>query len=281
MPEPLKDFDQVAAAAAGRGEITVAVAMGHDPAALEAAGLAEERGLARTILVGDAGLIGKALADMPRPLARADVVEAVGEALEDDAVEVGEPLLQSVESLRAGNTQDARQTLTTAADRLVEITQTLADPRGLSEGDALQMAQEGVPFYLLFATIHSTEVGNGQAIIKIAHRLATENSPEIQEILELAEGAPLPQVRTRMAARIFKEAFDQRAVLTLSTVGLLFASSGSAVGSWIQRYHASHPGEVVPHAGAIFDLNCDNGVGIPDLNFWFVPQYLGPPVPGL
>ena len=69
-------------------------------------------------------------------------------------------------------------------DRLIEINHRLADPRGLSEEDAQALSQEGVPFYFLYATIHSTEVGNGQAIINIAHRLATEKSPEIEEILD-------------------------------------------------------------------------------------------------
>ena len=69
-------------------------------------------------------------------------------------------------------------------DRLVEINHRLADSRGLSEPEAQSWAQEGVPFYFLYATIHSTEVGNGQTIIKIAHRLATEDSPEIREILD-------------------------------------------------------------------------------------------------
>ncbi|MBC8445913.1 MAG: DUF1670 domain-containing protein [Chloroflexi bacterium] len=94
--------------------------------------------------------------------------------------------------------------------------------------------------------------GTRIADLKLKPAIVSLITPE--EILELAEGAPLPEVRSRMAARIFKEAFDQGAVLTLSTVGLLFGSSESAVGSWIQRYHASHPGEVVPHAGAVFDL---------------------------
>ena len=69
-------------------------------------------------------------------------------------------------------------------DRLVAINHRLADPRGLSEGEARSLAREGVPFYFLYATIHSTEVGNGLAILKIAHRLATEESPEIREILD-------------------------------------------------------------------------------------------------
>ena len=69
-------------------------------------------------------------------------------------------------------------------ERLIEINHRLADPRGLPDDQARALTQEGVPFYFLYATIHSTEVGNGQTIIKIAHRLATEDSPEVDEILE-------------------------------------------------------------------------------------------------
>ncbi len=69
-------------------------------------------------------------------------------------------------------------------DRLVEINRRLADPRGLSDSEARALAAEGKPFYFVYATIHSTEVSNGQAIIHIVHRLATENSPQIREILD-------------------------------------------------------------------------------------------------
>jgi hypothetical protein len=69
-------------------------------------------------------------------------------------------------------------------DRLVEINHRLNDPRGLSEADALALAREGVPFYFLYATIHSTEVGNTQTLVNIAHRLATDGSPEMAEILD-------------------------------------------------------------------------------------------------
>ena len=72
----------------------------------------------------------------------------------------------------------------TRMDRLVEINHRLNDPRGLSEADAMALAREGVPFYFLYATIHSTEVGNTQTIIRIAHRMATEQSPEIAELLD-------------------------------------------------------------------------------------------------
>ena len=69
-------------------------------------------------------------------------------------------------------------------DRLVEINRRLADPRTLPEAEAQKLAAEGKPFYLVYATIHSTEVSNGQAIINIVHRLATENSPQVREILD-------------------------------------------------------------------------------------------------
>ena len=69
-------------------------------------------------------------------------------------------------------------------NRLVQINQLLADPRNLTDTEAKKLTAEGIPFYFLYATIHSTEVGNGQTIINIAHRLATENSSEIHEILD-------------------------------------------------------------------------------------------------
>ncbi len=69
-------------------------------------------------------------------------------------------------------------------DRLVAINRRLADPRGLSEAEAKKLAAEGRPFYFLYATIHSTEVGNTQALNEIVHRLATESSPEIRQILD-------------------------------------------------------------------------------------------------
>ena len=69
-------------------------------------------------------------------------------------------------------------------ERLIEINHRLSDPRVVTDDEAGTLTAEGVPFYFLYATIHSTEVGNGQTIIKIAHRLATESSAEIDEILD-------------------------------------------------------------------------------------------------
>ena len=69
-------------------------------------------------------------------------------------------------------------------DRLIEINHQLSDPRQIGNNEAIALTREGVPFYFLYATIHSTEVGNGQTIINIAHRLATEQSAEVKQILD-------------------------------------------------------------------------------------------------
>ena len=70
--------------------------------------------------------------------------------------------------------------------RLIQINHQLSDPRVITDDEATELTREGVPFYFLYATIHSTEVGNGQTIITIAHRLATEDSAKINEILDNA-----------------------------------------------------------------------------------------------
>ena len=69
-------------------------------------------------------------------------------------------------------------------NRLVEINRRLADPRGLTEAEAKRLAQEGRAFYFVYGTIHSTEVGNTQSLIEIAHRLATDTSADVKQILD-------------------------------------------------------------------------------------------------
>jgi len=69
-------------------------------------------------------------------------------------------------------------------DKLIAINRRLADPRGLTPAEAKRLAQEGRAFYFLYATIHSTEVGNTQALNELLHRLATDNSPEVRQILD-------------------------------------------------------------------------------------------------
>jgi len=94
--------------------------------------------------------------------------------------------------------------------------------------------------------------GTRIANVKLKPAIVSLITPE--EILELAEGTPLTELRPRMVARIIREAFDQGAVLSLTSVSLLFGVSPTAIGGWIKKYYESHPGEVLPHAGVVFDL---------------------------
>ena len=69
-------------------------------------------------------------------------------------------------------------------ETLIAINRRLADPRGLTEAEARKLAQEGRAFYFVYATIHSTEVGNTQALTEIVHRLATDASAETRQMLD-------------------------------------------------------------------------------------------------
>jgi hypothetical protein len=94
--------------------------------------------------------------------------------------------------------------------------------------------------------------GTRIANLKLKPAIVSLITPE--ELLELAQGTPLRELQPRMAARILKEAYAQGAVLTLSIVGLLFGLSPTTISGWIKQYNASHPDEVLPYAGVVFDL---------------------------
>jgi len=93
MSRELKTLDDVLAAAMAQAPYKVAVAAGHDEAALQALALAEEKGLATAYLVGEEPLIKEALARMPKPLAKAEIIPAAGE---EDAAK------KAVELVRTG-----------------------------------------------------------------------------------------------------------------------------------------------------------------------------------
>ena len=60
----------------------------------------------------------------------------------------------------------------------------LAYPYDLSEKDAEQIIARNPAVVLITLTIHSTEIGSTQMSLELVHRLATENSPYIQRILD-------------------------------------------------------------------------------------------------
>jgi phosphate butyryltransferase len=106
MSPRLSDFDAVVQSAAKRGPHTVVVACGHDHAALSALAAAEEKGIARGILVGDPGLIGPALDAMPVRLKQCEIADAPDE---ESAVRRAVELVRKGEGqiLLKGKTQTA------------------------------------------------------------------------------------------------------------------------------------------------------------------------------
>jgi len=70
--------------------------------------------------------------------------------------------------------------------RYEDINDKLADPRKIKSSDAAAKAliKQGKTIVLITCGIHSTEVGSTLSSMLIAHRLASSNEPEIQNILK-------------------------------------------------------------------------------------------------
>ncbi|HEX7049811.1 MAG TPA: M14 family zinc carboxypeptidase [Longimicrobiales bacterium] len=59
---------------------------------------------------------------------------------------------------------------------------TLADPRGVSEGDARRLIDELPAVYTIIAGLHSTETGPSEMVMELAYRLAVSDAPMIRAI---------------------------------------------------------------------------------------------------
>ena len=69
-------------------------------------------------------------------------------------------------------------------DRYKAIQQKLANPQEHDLTELEQLAQEGKVVVMISCNIHSTEVASSQMSMELAYQLATENTPQIMEILE-------------------------------------------------------------------------------------------------
>jgi peptide/nickel transport system permease protein len=98
--------------------------------------------------------------DTARLMVLPGVLEAIGEGLEDDAPELGQPLLQAVEDLEAGNTENARQNLAAAADVLSET------GRAIVRSEAAQGARVARVFWGVDTENHAVqwEKGTGKVV---------------------------------------------------------------------------------------------------------------------
>lgn len=64
-----------------------------------------------------------------------------------------------------------------------EIVRKLGDPRTTSPDEAKRLAAQGKTILVVTCNVHSTEIASSQSATQFAYRLATENTPEIQNIL--------------------------------------------------------------------------------------------------
>ena len=105
----------------------------------------------------------KAPLDAARLAVLPDTLEVVGEAVEDGSPEVSEALLAATESLRAGNTADARETIARAADRLEQTGWAIA------RGEAAQGARAARTFWGVDTQNHAVrwEKGTGKVVWRL------------------------------------------------------------------------------------------------------------------
>ena len=76
----------------------------------------------------------------------------------------------------------------------------------------------------------------------------------VEELSRLCEGASLPRLRAEMAVRILREAYDQRAILSFTDVGLVLCQSPPRISQLVRGYKEDHPGEFIPHCGSVLDI---------------------------
>ena len=68
--------------------------------------------------------------------------------------------------------------------RYKEISRRLADPRGLSNGEAELLAKEGKIFVLITCNLHSTEIASSQAALELAYEIASGKNEMLRGSLE-------------------------------------------------------------------------------------------------
>lgn len=134
------------------------------------------------------------------------------------------------------------------ADLLIDRFLTIVDEFSVASG-RLQ------PYQTMVVGVDKRErFGYGTSISEVKLRPAVVSLITPEELLELAEGTLLRAMQPRIAARIIEEAYAQGAVLTLSTIGLLFGVSKTTICGWIKRYQEEHPEETLHYAGIVFDM---------------------------
>ncbi len=118
-----------------------------------------------------------------------------------------------------------------------------------------QEKERFLPYQTLVIGVDKNECfGYGKGIEEVQLKVATISLITPEEIAKLAQGHPLEELRPSMVARVLKEAYSQNTVLSFSTLAILFSVDVATISRWVNKYYQQNPGELLPHAGSIFDL---------------------------
>jgi hypothetical protein len=96
-----------------------------------------------------------------------------------------------IKVFRIGKTEEGREMIAVVIadaatiktlDKWKEATARLTDPRTLAEAEARRLIATGKPIYYVTGSIHSPETGSPEMLMELGYRLATEETPFIQQI---------------------------------------------------------------------------------------------------
>jgi hypothetical protein len=71
-----------------------------------------------------------------------------------------------------------------ASDEYRDIARRLRGARGLDENQARQLSERGKAIVAVTLNLHSTEIGSSQMALELAYRLASDDSADIQQVLD-------------------------------------------------------------------------------------------------
>lgn len=97
------------------------------------------------------------------------------------------------------------------------------------------------------------KLGYGKSMDQTKLRPVVINLITPEELLELASGKRLRDMRAKIVARILKEAYEQGGVFSYNDVAILCGMSKSTVKDLVKEYYKTHHPEILPHSGSIFD----------------------------
>ncbi len=106
-----------------------------------------------------------------------------------------------VKVIRIGKTEEGRESVIVfvgSEDSIAHLDEEranlarIADPRGLTDGEAQALIAQTKPIYTFSGGLHSAELGPPEMLMELAYRLATEDSPLIEKIRQNVIVAIMP-----------------------------------------------------------------------------------------